>query len=110
MNKLSAYILLDRSGSMISRWEQAIASINAYVLTLAENADLEAEVAVIKVVPAQYKTSSIAYSLLYVFDGVELFGIFIKTERIILFYILNLRYYIIFNNGFPYPIIICTCN
>jgi len=33
---LSAYILLDRSGSMASRWEEALGSINAYVEELGE--------------------------------------------------------------------------
>jgi len=36
-NKLSAYILLDRSSSMAgARWENAIGSINQYVKSLKE--------------------------------------------------------------------------
>lgn len=33
---LDAYILLDRSGSMVSRWSEALGSINAYVKELAK--------------------------------------------------------------------------
>lgn len=35
--KLSAYILLDRSGSMNTRWQEAVSSINAYVDELIKN-------------------------------------------------------------------------
>jgi hypothetical protein len=35
---LNAYILLDRSGSMSSRWSEALSSINAYVAELAKDA------------------------------------------------------------------------
>lgn len=47
MTKLSAYILLDRSGSMNgAKWETAIGSINDYVLTLKkEKVDAEVTVA-----------------------------------------------------------------
>jgi uncharacterized protein YegL len=34
---LSAYILLDRSGSMASRWDEALSSVNAYVDELKKN-------------------------------------------------------------------------
>lgn len=34
--KLNAYILLDRSGSMSTRWDEALSSINAYVAGLAK--------------------------------------------------------------------------
>lgn len=36
-NRLSAYILLDRSGSMSSRWDEALSSINAYVSELKDD-------------------------------------------------------------------------
>lgn len=46
MTKLSAYILLDRSGSMQgSKWESAIGSINSYVDTLKKEG-IEAEVTI----------------------------------------------------------------
>lgn len=46
MTKLSAYILLDRSGSMQgSKWETAIGSINSYVDTLKQEG-IEAEVTI----------------------------------------------------------------
>lgn len=46
-NKLSAYILLDRSGSMGgARWETAISSINQYVETLKKTKNLDANITV----------------------------------------------------------------
>lgn len=45
--KLSAYILLDRSGSMGgARWENAIGSINTYVQSLRKSEDIHAEITV----------------------------------------------------------------
>jgi uncharacterized protein YegL len=45
--KLSAYILLDRSGSMGgSRWENAIGSINTYVQSLRKGENVDAEITV----------------------------------------------------------------
>lgn len=35
--KLSAYILLDRTGSMVTRWDEALSSVNAYVKQLAKD-------------------------------------------------------------------------
>lgn len=46
-NKLSAYILLDRSGSMGgARWENAISSINHYVETLKNNDNIAVNITV----------------------------------------------------------------
>ncbi len=45
--KLYAYLLLDRTGSMSNKWQQAIASINEYVETLKANDTVDSYVEVV---------------------------------------------------------------